>query len=93
VKDFPLQQNIRDKQKATGRYLPVAFCLALWFFGDFEKLIRGAMQQQAQRLNVFIADRAGFIVDHFVEILIAHAKLFVEPIFCFSIFLKQRQHI
>ena len=58
------------------------------FFCNHQQFIGGAVQQQAHGLDVFIADRLGFVVDHLAEILVAYTQLLVEPVFCLSILFR-----
>ena len=68
----------------------VSFVPSLRLLGDAEQLIRRALEDLAQRLNVFIADRARLIIHHTAEILVAHAKLVVEPVLRLPLFLQKR---
>ena len=47
------------------------------FLGNLKQLVRRAVQQQAKRFYVFVANGFGLVVDHAVEILITHAELFI----------------
>ena len=62
-------------------------------FGEVEEFVGGAFEDLAEGFDIFIADGFRFVVDHAVEILIAHPQLVVEPVFRFTLFLQQGQNI
>ena len=61
--------------------------------GEAEEVVGGAFEDLAEGFDIFIADGFRFVVDHAVEILIAHPQLVVEPVFRFALFLQQGQNI
>jgi len=69
------------------------FCKLRFVVGDQKQLAGRAFEQAAERFEIFVAQWARFVVDHAVEILIAHAHLPVEPVFRVSLFLEQRQNV
>ena len=62
-------------------------------FGEVEEFVGGAFENLAEGFDIFIANGFRFVVDHAVEILIAHPQLVVEPVFRFAPFLQQGQNI
>ena len=71
------------------------FCTHRFLFGDFavlrhlEQIVRGAFEYVAKRADDFVLNGFCFVIDHFVEILIAHAKLNIQPVFCLIVFFEQ----
>lgn len=58
---------------------------ALFLVRHFKKIIWRAVENLAKCFNAFIANGFCFVVDHIVEILITHAKLHIQPVFCLAI--------
>lgn len=46
-----------------------------------KEIVWRAIKNLAQRIYRFIFNGARFVVDHFIEILITHSELNIEPIF------------
>ena len=59
---------------------------------DLKQIIWCAVQQHTERFNAISFDGLRLIVDHFIEILIAHSKLLIEPIFCPAPLLQKLQN-
>ena len=79
-----------------GKRHPAAGASVFWLLMvpvNQEKIVGCAFQQLAEGLYPFQLDGGRLVVDHAAEILPAHSQLFIQPIFCFSFFLQQRQNI
>ena len=60
-----------------------------FLFRYFKQIVRRTVQNLAQSFHVFVPDRLGLIVHHSVEILVAHPKLMIQPVFCLSLLLQK----
>lgn len=66
------------------------FCLV--FGNKFKQFVGRTFKDIAQRVDDFVLNGFGFVVDHFVEILITHPELNIQPILGFFVFFEQFQH-
>jgi len=62
-------------------------CSILFIFIVNKKVVWGATEDCTHGIQRFITDGLSFIIYHFVEILIAHTELLVEPVLGFFMFL------
>ena len=60
---------------------------------NYKEVVRCALKQHADCLYIFVSNRLRLVVYHFVEVLVAHPKLFIQPVFCFSSLGQQIQDI
>ena len=60
-----------------------------FLFRYFKQIVRRTVQNLAESFHVFVPDRLGLIVHHSVEILVAHPKLMIQPVFCLSLLLQK----
>ena len=65
----------------------------LFFPVDKEQFIGGAVQQLAKGFDALQLDGGGLIIDHAAEVLVTHAQLLVEPVFCFALLFQQGKDV
>ena len=70
-------------QKALHRS---AFLLYLIIF--LKQIVRGALQNIADRLEIIKFDAVRFVIDDPVKVLIAQPQLDIKPILCFTLFFQ-----
>lgn len=68
-------------QKKALQFFVVLILFDLVVICQNKEIVWRAIKNLAQRIYRFIFNGARFIIDHFIEILITHSKLNIEPIF------------
>ena len=83
----PVSTMLWESQAAVHRVNPKRWRNNLIFSND-QQVIGRTVEQQTHGLDIFVLDGFRFVVDHFVEILIAHTQLLVEPVFRLTLFFQ-----